>query len=386
MSDFIPNTFSTPNAYVDRFMHLLTGEEYKVLSYMARRIFGFQKRQDRISMSQMETGQTGRDGDKLDYGTGLSHEGIRTALSALQRFKLVAQVAPADHARQIAALWELQLESAAVDVAGLELRLVEKRASNKNRTQKALKKRHPLSPTDPVIPPQSHRDYPLSPTDRPPSVPLTHKSQEKNIGNTVCVNEEFSEPQNNGAHTLALESSEQPKTETLRKETAPTDYISQSEKAPITLRESNDVNLLRRPARGCRRFSELENAVLNALGNNIAARWDMGHLPYDKRCAISDGLDLFEKLNYAPADVAAFMANLGAYTNKPKPNPPTIEQLFGSFESILNYAPREVVEAPRVPQPRSNAVDAETTRREMEAENARRADIMARRAAQGMAI
>ena len=42
-SDFIPNSYQTPNAYIDKYLHLLTGEEWKVLSYAIRRILGFQK-------------------------------------------------------------------------------------------------------------------------------------------------------------------------------------------------------------------------------------------------------------------------------------------------------------------------------------------------------
>jgi len=63
MSNFIPNSFQTPNAYVDQFMYLLSGTEYKVLCYLVRRIFGFQKRQDRVSIPQITQGIRKRDGD-----------------------------------------------------------------------------------------------------------------------------------------------------------------------------------------------------------------------------------------------------------------------------------------------------------------------------------
>ncbi len=72
-SEFIPNSFQTPNVYIDRFMHLLTAEEWKVLSYAVRRIFGFQKRSDRISLSQFMHGTRSTLNDvQLDYGTGLT--------------------------------------------------------------------------------------------------------------------------------------------------------------------------------------------------------------------------------------------------------------------------------------------------------------------------
>ena len=50
-STFVPNSFQTPNDYVDEIMPYLTGEEFKVLIYAVRRILGFQKRQDRTSLS-----------------------------------------------------------------------------------------------------------------------------------------------------------------------------------------------------------------------------------------------------------------------------------------------------------------------------------------------
>lgn len=46
-SALIPNSFQMPNLFTDRLMHLLKPEEFLVLSYATRRIYGFRKRQDR---------------------------------------------------------------------------------------------------------------------------------------------------------------------------------------------------------------------------------------------------------------------------------------------------------------------------------------------------
>ena len=56
MSDLRPNTFQTPNEYVDKYLYLLTSDECKVLLYAVRRIFGFNKDQDRIAVSQFADG------------------------------------------------------------------------------------------------------------------------------------------------------------------------------------------------------------------------------------------------------------------------------------------------------------------------------------------
>jgi hypothetical protein len=140
-SDFIPNSYQTPNAYVDRFMHLLTSEEWKVLSYTARRIFGFRKvnHQDRISLSQYATGIRSKD-RQLDYGTGLSKPTVMHALAKLKEYRLIIEVLPGDQRKNLAPLYELQLDSDLVDVAGLEQRAAQARGRNLKRTTTARSK------------------------------------------------------------------------------------------------------------------------------------------------------------------------------------------------------------------------------------------------------
>ena len=111
-SSFVPNAFQTPNGYVDSVMPYLTGEEYKVLIYATRRILGFQKRQDRISLSQFTDGTRSKDGDVLDKGTGLSVGTVKTCLKSLSDFGLMVKVAPNDPKTNDGDMWALQLDVA----------------------------------------------------------------------------------------------------------------------------------------------------------------------------------------------------------------------------------------------------------------------------------
>lgn len=81
--DIRPNHTQIPNDYLDMFMPHLNGAEWKCLCYIARRTFGFQKRVDKISLSQFVSGVKDRDGNQLDYGTGLSKKTIINACGKL---------------------------------------------------------------------------------------------------------------------------------------------------------------------------------------------------------------------------------------------------------------------------------------------------------------
>jgi hypothetical protein len=68
----------------------LSGAEFKVLLYVARRTYGFGKGSDNISLNQMASGIRRRDGTCLDLGTGLSRSAVKTACNGLiQRGVLV---------------------------------------------------------------------------------------------------------------------------------------------------------------------------------------------------------------------------------------------------------------------------------------------------------
>jgi len=133
---FIPNSFQTPNDYVDRYMAFLTPEEFKVLVYAVRRIFGFQKRQDRISLNQFADGITLADGRRLDYGTGLNPKTVKRAIDGLLKAGLLVKLEEAKPDR-IPALYGLQLNPEAVNIHYLETRQVKRYARDALKMGKA---------------------------------------------------------------------------------------------------------------------------------------------------------------------------------------------------------------------------------------------------------
>ena len=78
-----PNYTPVPDELFDVLLPELSGSQLKVLLYVIRRTFGFKKRVDRISKSQLESGIHRQNGDVLDRGTGLSRRAIRSAISSL---------------------------------------------------------------------------------------------------------------------------------------------------------------------------------------------------------------------------------------------------------------------------------------------------------------
>ena len=89
-NSFIPNSFQTPNIVIDKFMPLLTGSQYIVLSYAMRHIIGWQDkiadRRGKISLSMFEHGYG-------DYpGCGLRRPAIVKALKGLQEIGLIKAI------------------------------------------------------------------------------------------------------------------------------------------------------------------------------------------------------------------------------------------------------------------------------------------------------
>src|SRR5262245_5733859 len=74
-------------------MAALSGAEFKVLLYIARRTYGFGKESDNISLNQLARGIRRRDGTSLDRGTGLSRSGVKAACNALIAKGLVLRAA-----------------------------------------------------------------------------------------------------------------------------------------------------------------------------------------------------------------------------------------------------------------------------------------------------
>jgi len=73
----IPNSFQTPNLIVDDLLPYLKGTELKVLLFLMRKTFGWQKKSDRISLSQFEK------------GTGVGRANIVEALKQLRNCNLI---------------------------------------------------------------------------------------------------------------------------------------------------------------------------------------------------------------------------------------------------------------------------------------------------------
>ena len=86
---FIPNTTQIPNLTIDFLMANLPEAEFKVLCYIYRRTFGFQKMGDYISLSQMTNGIINRKDERLDYGTGLSRPTNIKAIKNLKKLFLI---------------------------------------------------------------------------------------------------------------------------------------------------------------------------------------------------------------------------------------------------------------------------------------------------------
>jgi phage replication O-like protein O len=100
-SKIIPNSFQTPNFFVDECMALLTGNEYKCLSFLARKTFGWQKRSDRIAKSQIMA------------ATGLANETVDKAMNTLVGFGLVLRVSE-NNPQNTGTEWALQTDDSKV--------------------------------------------------------------------------------------------------------------------------------------------------------------------------------------------------------------------------------------------------------------------------------
>ncbi len=73
-----------PDVLLDRVMANLTGAEFKVLAYIVRRTVPFKHGSDTISLEQICSGVSDRDGVIIDAGTGLSKKTAIAALKGLQ--------------------------------------------------------------------------------------------------------------------------------------------------------------------------------------------------------------------------------------------------------------------------------------------------------------
>lgn len=83
---------TVPDVFFDEIAPMLDNAELRCLLYLIRRTYGFQKREDRVSLAQFCRGIRHRDGSYLDHGTGLHHKSVIRALQSLEERELIAVV------------------------------------------------------------------------------------------------------------------------------------------------------------------------------------------------------------------------------------------------------------------------------------------------------
>lgn len=95
-SQFAGFTLSTttpiPDQLIDELLSVLSGAELKVALYICRRTLGFQKMSDNISLRQLMEGIVKKNGERLDYGTGLSKPTLLKVLRDLETKQVIETV------------------------------------------------------------------------------------------------------------------------------------------------------------------------------------------------------------------------------------------------------------------------------------------------------
>ncbi len=154
----IPNSWQTPNDFMDKYNPLLSSEEWRVLSFACRHIFGWHDKIDsrmrRMSLSFFEKGFGSFP------GCGLKRAAIIRALDGLSTYGLIQKVGPATQEGQ---LWKLPLLESEIDFAGLLARHDEKAQKAVSRTNQARQSKTGSASDTPLV----------SPTNHPRLVPLT---------------------------------------------------------------------------------------------------------------------------------------------------------------------------------------------------------------------
>lgn len=138
---FVPNSFQTPNAYVDVLEYFLTSDEFKILMNIVRRIFGYENKRelhhDNISISQIEHGQRSKEtGNKISNGVGLTHPTIIKCINNMCRFRIIKKVGRASRLGQ---LIELNLDSDTFAWDLMESRLLKTKNLQKKKAEKMRK-------------------------------------------------------------------------------------------------------------------------------------------------------------------------------------------------------------------------------------------------------
>lgn len=154
----LPNTTQIPNAMIDEWMSHLTGSEFKIVMYVARRTYGFGKEEDSISLNQLANGIKRKDGTVLDRGTGLSRSTVADAAKNLEQKKILVRSQHSSETRgDEPTSWKLNLDripkSATPPVSRNRTPPVRKSDTQNQEIQNTL---------------QSDTTYPPSGADEPP--------------------------------------------------------------------------------------------------------------------------------------------------------------------------------------------------------------------------
>ena len=88
------NFTPVPNLFFDEVLSTLKEAELKVLLYIFRRTYGWQKEMDCISLSQFVNGITTRQGKQLDSGTGLAKSTVIEALKSILKKGYILRYLP----------------------------------------------------------------------------------------------------------------------------------------------------------------------------------------------------------------------------------------------------------------------------------------------------
>jgi len=133
----IPNSFQKPNILTDKLAYYLTPEENTVLDKAVREILGWhnkiEKRKAAISLSVFVEGKF-IDGVQVAWGCGVGIAAVRSALKALDKYKILKKEGEATGDGQL--FW-LQDDSNAIDWSGLEDRKYQKDTKRVKQTETA---------------------------------------------------------------------------------------------------------------------------------------------------------------------------------------------------------------------------------------------------------
>lgn len=133
----LPNTTQVPNLYLDRLMSHLSGDEFKVLMYVNRRVLGFHLNHAPVSIRQIArgNGRVGRDGEAVEQGTGLSLEFIVKTVAFLVQAGVLIEVRPSFGGR--APHYDVATDASQIDWELIEQHGDERREAGNRRVAKA---------------------------------------------------------------------------------------------------------------------------------------------------------------------------------------------------------------------------------------------------------